>query len=187
VRADARAADAALAIARAERKPHLDLAADFGFWGSDTSHLVPLDLKLANPDATFGDRIRRDFGYSVSLFFSWPIFDFGTIRARIAQADLTLRQAQQKVEVARRDAHLKWEQARSTIEILQREIDLLSRAAPAARDASLEAESRYRGGAATSLEVLDAYASAIDSAVRLSDAMSRYRIARALLSRWGTP
>ena len=89
--------------------------------------------------------------------------------------------------MARRDARLKWEQARSTIEILQREIDLLSRAAPAARDASLEAESRYRGGAATSLEVLDAYASAIDSAVRLSDAMSRYRIARALLSRWGTP
>ena len=186
-RAEARAADAALAIARAERKPHLDLAADFGFWGSDTSRLVPLGLKLANPDATFSDRIRRDVGYSISLFFSWPIFDFGTIRARIAQADLTLRQAQQKVEVARRDAHLKWEQARSTIDILQREIDLLSRAAPAARDASLEAESRYRGGAATSLEVLDAYASAIDSAVRLSDAMSRYRIARALLSRWGTP
>jgi outer membrane protein TolC len=185
--ADARAADAALAIARAERKPHLDLSADFGFWGSDTSRLIPLDLKLANPDARFGDRIRRDFGYSISLFFSWPIFDFGTIRARIAQADLTLRQAQQKVEVARRDARLKWEQARSTLEILQREIDLLSRAAPAARDASLEAESRYRGGAATSLEVLDAYASAIDSAVRLSDAVSRYRIARVLLSRWGTP
>lgn len=185
--ADARAAGAALSIARAERKPHLDLSADFGFWGSDTSRLVPLDLKLANPDATFSDRIRRDFGYSISLFFSWPIFDFGTIRARITQADLTLRQAQQKVEVARRDARLKWEQARSALEILQREIDLLSRAAPAARDASLEAESRYRGGAATSLEVLDAYASAIDSAVRLSDAVSRYRIARALLSRWGTP
>jgi outer membrane protein TolC len=186
-RADARAADAALWIARAERKPHLDLSADVGFWGSDTSRLVPLDLKLKNPDATFTDRIRRDVGYSISLFFSWPIFDFGTIRARIAEADLTLRQAQQKVEVARRDARLKWEQARSTLEILQQEIDLLSRAAPAARDASLEAESRYRGGAATSLEVLDAYASAIDSAVRLADAMSRYRIARALLSRWGTP
>jgi outer membrane protein TolC len=186
-RADARAADAALAIARAERRPHLDLSADVGFWGSDTSRLVPLDLKLSNPDATFADRIRRDAGYSITLFLSWPIFDFGTIRARIAQADLTLRQARQKIEVARRDARLKWEQARSTIESLQREIDLLSRAAPSAHDAFLEAESRYRGGAATSLEVLDAYASAIDTVVRLSDAVSRYRIARALLSRWGTP
>jgi len=186
-RADARAADAALAIARAERRPHLDLSADVGFWGSDTSRLVPLDLKLTHPDATFADRVRRDAGYSVTLFLTWPIFDFGTIRARIAQADLTLRQAQQKIEVARRDARLKWEQARSTLETLQREIDLLSKAAPAARDASLEAESRYRGGAATSLEVLDAYASAVDALVRLSDATSRYRIARALLSRWGTP
>jgi len=186
-RADARAADAALAIARAERRPHLDLSADVGFWGSDTSRLVPLDLKLTHPDATFADRVRRDAGYSVTLFLTWPIFDFGTIRARIAQADLTLRQARQKIEVARRDARLKWEQARSTLETLQREIDLLSKAAPAARDASLEAESRYRGGAATSLEVLDAYASAVDASVRLSDATSRYRIARALLSRWGTP
>ena len=39
--ADARAADAALSAARAERKPHLDLSADVGFWGSDTSRLVP--------------------------------------------------------------------------------------------------------------------------------------------------
>ena len=185
--ADARAADAAVAIARAESRPHLDLSADVGFWGSDTSRLVPLDLKLTHPDATFADRVRRDAGYSVTLFLTWPIFDFGTIRARIAQADLTLRQARQKIEVARRDARLKWEQARSTLETLQREIDLLSKAAPAARDASLEAESRYRGGAATSLEVLDAYASAVDASVRLSDATSRYRIARALLSRWGTP
>jgi outer membrane protein TolC len=186
-RADARAADAALAIARAQRRPHLDLSADVGFWGSDTSRLVPLDLKLANPDANFGDRIRRDAGYSVSLFFTWPVFDFGAIRARIAQADIALRQARQKVEVARRDARLKWEQARSTARALLREIDLLAKAAPAARDASLEAESRYRGGAATSLEVLDAYASAIDAVVRLTDATSRYRIARALLDRWGSP
>jgi multidrug efflux system outer membrane protein len=186
-RADARVADAALAIARAERRPHLDLSADVGFWGSDTSRLVPLDLKLAHPDATLSDRIRRDAGYSVSLFLTWPIFDFGTIRARIAQADLALRQARQKIEVARRDARLKWEQARSTVETLQREIDLLSKAAPAAHDASLEAESRYRGGATTALEVLDAYASAVDALVRLSDATSRYRIARALISRWGTP
>src|SRR5262249_23789555 len=39
--ADARAAESALAIARSERKPHLDLSADVGFWGSDTSRLVP--------------------------------------------------------------------------------------------------------------------------------------------------
>ena len=184
---EASAADAVLSSARAERRPHLDLSADFGFWGSDTSRLVPLDLKQRDPDATFLDRIHRDAGYSFTLTLSWPVFDFGAIRARVAQADLALRQARQKVEVARRDARLKWAQARSAIETLGREVELLSRAAPAARDAFLEAESRYRGGAATSLEVLEAYSSAVDASVRLSDAAARYRIARALADRWGSP
>jgi outer membrane protein TolC len=185
--AEARAADAQLAIARAERKPHLNLSADVGFWGSDTSRLVPLDLKATDPNATFADRVRRDLGYSLSLTFSWPLLDLGAIRARVAQADLALQQAKQKVEVARRDARRNWEQARTALQTLAREIELLEGAAPAARDAHLEAESRYRGGAATALEVLDAYAASIDAAVRLSDALSRYRIARALTRRWGAP
>jgi outer membrane protein len=184
---EASAADAALSSARAERRPHLDLSADVGFWGSDTSRLVPLDLKQRDPDATFLDRIRRDAGYSFTLTLSWPVFDFGAMRARVAQADLALRQARQKVVVARRDALLKWAQARSAIETLGREVELLARAGPAARDAFLETESRYRGGAATSLEVLEAYSSSVDAAVRLSDAAARYRIARALADRWGSP
>jgi outer membrane protein TolC len=185
--ADARAADAALSAARAEHKPHLDLSADVGFWGSDTSRLVPADLKAMDSRATFADRIRRDAGYSVSLTFSWPVFDFGAIRARVAQADLELKQAKQKIVVARRDVRVGFEQARAVLKTLAREIELLRAAAPVARDSYLDAESRYRGGAGTALEVLDAYASSIDAAVRLSDALSRYRIARALAARWGRP
>src|SRR5262249_33420386 len=144
--ADAAAADAALTSARAEAKPHLSLSADFGFWGSDTSRWVPLDLKMKDPEATFLDRIRRDAGYSCTISFAWPVFDFGAIRARVAQADLALEQARQKITVARRESQLKWSQARSAMETLGKEVELLSRAGPAARDAFLEAESRYRGG-----------------------------------------
>ena len=185
--AEVRSADAALMVARAERKPHLDLSADVGFWGSDTSHLVPADLKAMHPDATFWDRVRRDAGYSFTLSLSWPIFDFGAIRARVAQANHTLAQAKAKVELARRDSHRQWEQARSALRALSQEIALLARAEPVARDAYLEAESRYRGGAASSLEVIDAYAASIEATVRLSEAVSRYRISRALAERWGTP
>lgn len=185
--ADARAADAALASARAERRPHLDLSADIGFWGSDTSRLVPADLKAMDPGATFADRIRRDAGYSFSLTFSWPVYDLGAARARVAQADLELRQAKQRVEAARSDVRANGERARAALKTLAREIELLRNAAPAARDAYLDAESRYRGGAGTALEVLDAYSASVDAAVRLSDAVSRYRIARALAIRWGRP
>jgi outer membrane protein TolC len=185
--AEVRSADAALAVARAERKPHLDLTADVGFWGSDTSRLVPAELKAMDPDSTLADRIRRDAGYSFTLSLSWPIFDFGAIRARVAQADQALAQAKQKAQAARRDSRRQWEQARSALVSLSREIELLARAEPVARDAYLEAESRYRGGAATSLEVIDAYAASIDATVRLSETISRYRISRALAERWGTP
>ncbi|HEV8117828.1 MAG TPA: TolC family protein [Thermoanaerobaculia bacterium] len=184
--ADTEAADAALTSARAEGRPHLSLSADFGFWGSDTSRWVPLDLKIKDPEATFLDRIRRDAGYSFTISFTWPVFDFGAIRARVAQADLALEQSRRKIETARRDSRLKWSQARSAMETLGKEVEILNRAAPAARDVFLDAESRYRGGSATSLEVLDAYSGAVDATVRLSDAAARYRIARALADRWGS-
>ena len=92
-----------------EWRPHLALSADVGFWGSDTSRWIPADLKAMDPNANFADRVRRDAGYSFSLTFSWPIFDLGAIRARVAQADLELQQAKQKIVAARSDARVNGE------------------------------------------------------------------------------
>lgn len=185
--AEARSADARLAIARAERRPQLFLQGDVGFWGSDTSRWIPAGLKAADPSATFWDRIRRDAGYSFSLNFSWPLWDLGAIRARQAQAETSLRQARQRIEVARREVRLQWEQADATLRNLSRQIELLTAAVPNAHDSYLEAESRYRGGAASALEVLDAYSSWVEAQVRLADAISRFQIAQAVALRWGTP
>jgi outer membrane protein TolC len=181
------AAEGELRIAEAERKPTLSAGADIGLWGSDTTHLVPPDLKAANPDASFADRIKRDAGYSLSLELSWPLWDHGAGRARVAQAALALRQAQGEQVVERRRARLTWEQAHTASAGAYRQIDILSRAIPVARDAFLDAESRYRGGAASALEVLEAHAASVEAAVGLAEAMLRYRIAQALELRWGTP
>ena len=48
-------------------------------------------------------------------------------------------------------------------------------------------ESRYRGGTASALEVLDAFSTATDVAVRLSDVTARYRVAQAVVLRWSEP
>ena len=185
--ANRRSAESDLHIARAERKPVVFANADGGLWGSDTSHLVPPDLKAATPDAGFGDRLRRDAGYSLSVTFTWSLWDLGGRRARLAQAELALSQATGQEELRRRQARLQWEQARAAVAGTYREIQILTRALPDARDSYLEAESRYRGGAASSLEVLEAHTASVDAAVRLSDAMLRYRMAEALALRWGTP
>ncbi|HMF10312.1 MAG TPA: TolC family protein [Thermoanaerobaculia bacterium] len=185
--AETSVAEADLRVAEAERKPHLFVRADTGFWGSDTEHLIPPDLKAKDPDANFGDRLRRDAGYSISLNFSWSLWNKGAMQARIAQARIGLDEARQRREVEWRHARLEWEQARENRINAYRQIETLSGAIPVTRDSYLEAESRYRGGAATSLEVLDAYAASVDTAIRLTSAALRYRLAQALELRWGTP
>ncbi len=175
--ADVRSAEADVTIAHAERQPRLFLNADVGLWTADTTHLK----------SEFWDRLWRDRGYSFSLVLAWPLWDLGSARARMAQAQLSLSQARAQVELDRRDAHLFWAQAQAAMRHLFRQIEILSGAAPDARDSYLEMESRYRGGSASSLEVLDAYAAAVDASSRLIDATARYRIAQAVALRWSTP
>ena len=61
---------------------------------------------------------------------------------------------------------------------------MLADAQPVVRDARLDAESRYWGGAATSREVLDAFSSAVDAAVALDTAELAYHQAEARRRRW---
>jgi outer membrane protein TolC len=181
------AAAAELEIARAERKPQLSLSADFGLLGADTTHLIPPELRASDPEANFSDRLKRDVGYSFSLNLSLPLWDRGALRARVAQAALGHRQAQGEETVQRRRAQLMWQQARAARVSAYRQIEILRGAIPDARDSYLEAESRHRGGAASFLDVLEAHAASVDAAVRLAEAVLRYRVARTLELRWGTP
>jgi outer membrane protein TolC len=158
--ADSRTAAADLAIAQAERRPHIFASADAGFWTADTTHL----------GSSFWDRLWRDGGYSLSLALVWPVWDTGAAR-----------------DAERRDARLAFEQAQAALRRIYAQIEILSRAVPDARDSYLQTESRYRGGAASALEVLDSHSAWVESSVRLADATARYRVAQAASLRWSTP
>ncbi len=179
-----KAATAGLTSVTAERKPHLLAAADAGFLGSDTTHLVPPDVKAKDPDATFLDRLWRDAGFSVGLFLDFPLWDAGAHRARVYQAQRAIEQARAGEAATLRRVRLEWERAHAALGKIYEQIRILSKAAPDARDSYLATESRYRGGAATSLEVLDAHTASVDSQLRLADAVRRFRIAQALELRW---
>lgn len=176
-RAEARGAEAETVIARSERLPRLAFNADVGLWTSDTMHL----------NGDFWERLWFNRGYSLALVFSWSIWDRGALDSRIAAAELGLQQAQRAVEAERHDAYAKWAQALAAERRLYEQIVLLTRVVPEARDSYLEAESRYRGGAGTPLEVLDAYAAATEAAIKLNDVTTRYRIAQAVAARWSAP
>lgn len=179
------AAAAVLAAAEAESRVHVSARADAGFWGSDTTRLVPRDYAASHPGASFEDRLGRDFGYSLTLGFSLPLYDFGAIAARRAQAQLALEKARQQLQVTEIDAHRQLALAVEGRDRAFARYRLLATALPDARDAFLAVESRYRGGTASYLEVLDAFAASVDTAVQASQAELAYRQADALIRRWG--
>ena len=169
-----RGAEADIRSAQAERRPHLFASADVGWWGADTTRWSL-------------ERWRRDAGFSLGMQVSWLLWDFGASEARVSRAKLDARRARLEITARRREAELQRAKAAATAGAMARQIEVLTRAEPSARDAYLDAESRYRGGAATSLEVIDAYAASVDASVKLAQAVSRLRIAEALELRWETP
>ena len=179
------AARAGLDAALAERRPTLSLRADAGLWGTDTTRLVPPDLRASDPGAGTLDRLDRDLGYSVGLSLSWDLFDSGGRQAREARARLALEQAKQQVVVEQTDARRALTRARDARARAAARLRILREARPQARDAYLDATSRYLGGAASYLDVVDAFDASISVGVDEAQATLDYRIAEAEMIRWG--
>ena len=174
--ADVDAAVSSVTVARAGRRPHLSLTADAG--------ALPLF-----PGSEVGTGLNNGQGWGMELTFSlsWPLWDTGVYRARLEQARLGADRARQVATAVRREARLEWR--RAFAELWSRYRELLVRAGnvPVAQDSYLRAESLYRGGAATALDVLDAFTQWIDASEAAAEAALGYRAAEARLLRWGTP
>ncbi len=179
---DVRAADAsqqsataAVDVARAGRRPHLDLSANVGtepILGS--SFDAPLNTGQGE-------------GAEVILMMSWPLWDRGVYRGELLQAQVAAEQASHEAQATRRAAKLEWYQARADLTHLFEVVRLRQQIVPTAEDAYLQTESQYRGGDATALEVLDAFLEWLQSSLDASRATLDYRNAEARERRWGTP
>jgi outer membrane protein TolC len=167
---------AQLDAASAERLPRIDARAELGgikpMFGSG---LAANDVATAPGEG---------LGGAVGLSLSWPLWDFGAIDARVAQAHAGIEKARAEVQLAARDARLQRSLAQSDALSLARELSLRREAEPLARDAYLSTESLYRGGVGSALEVLDAYGAWVDAAVKTLTARAALRDARARLLRW---
>ena len=161
---------------RAERRPQLSVSAGVG--------VIPT-FGSSNPGT--GPFSGSGFGGAVMFSLNWPLFDAGVFRSRLERANLLTLQARGSETVARRFSRLQWELADAQQARIFRQVELWARNVPLARDAYLQTTSMYNGGAATALEVLDAYAAWVNARESYSDAILRYRQAQANLVRWGTP
>jgi outer membrane protein TolC len=173
--ANTAATQAAIAATRSERKPQLQVSANLGA------------LPVFGRDSGTGPNSGTGLGGAVLFSLSWPFFDGGVFKARLDRARLEAQQAQDSEIVVKRQVRFSSQLAGAQLTRLYQQVETWNRNVPIARDAYLQTQSMYTGGAATALEVLDAYTSWINANQAYGDAVVRYRQAEANYIRWGTP
>ena len=173
--ANTAATQAAISATRSERKPQLQVSANLG------------TLPVFGRDAGTGPNSGSGRGGAVLFSLSWPFFDGGVFRARLDRARLAAQQARNSEIVVKRQVRFSSQLAATQLTRLYQQVETWSRNIPTARDAYLQTQSMYTGGAATALEVLDAYTSWINANQAFTNAVVRYRQAEANYIRWGTP
>jgi outer membrane protein len=173
--ANTAATQAAIAATRSERRPQLQVSANLGA------------LPVFGPDSGTGPNSGTGLGGAVLFSLSLPFFDGGVFRARLDRARLEAQQARDSEIVVKRQVRFSSQLASAQLTRLYQQVETWNRNIPTARDAYLQTQSMYAGGAATALEVLDAYTSWINANQAYTDAVVRYRQAEANYIRWGTP
>jgi outer membrane protein TolC len=163
--------------ARRTTAPTVDLSLDAGLAGTNLTRLVPEDLLVDDPDATFADRLRRDLGASA------------TINVRAPLRGSAARLSTQSKAIALRAAGMRSgaetvTQQRIALEILARWRSAY-RSLVAAREATVGADqnllrvkSLYSGGAILLLDLLDARRLYQDAVERHADAVQESRSAQ---------
>lgn len=177
--ARAAALSSRLALDQVRRRNGLlvDLSADAGLWGSDLTRTVPENLSSVDPQATFGDRLRRDLGASVSLTFRRPLLDPSVGKAVGAQ-EARLRAGEGRLAAGSA------KRRREILDLLGRWRTASERAALArtslirAEENLLRLRSLYAGGGSSLLDLLDGRQQVDDARIRLADARLEARLAR---------
>ena len=169
-----------LADARQGAAPTVELSLDAGLAGADLTSAVPADLKAANPDASFSDRLRRDLGASAAVRLRWPLRSptvLPAVRARQATLGAVRVRAGAEAATQRRQAlvllagwhSFAWRLRAAEITSDRAERNLL------------KVKSLYAAGATSLLDLLDARRVFADARVRLAGAREDVRSARFLV------
>jgi outer membrane protein TolC len=124
-----------------------------------------------NPDGL------RNYGSSAQVQLEIPLWNWGSARSKIRQAQLGVKQAETDLSYTRRGLL-------ASLNAFYREADTASlQIASLRQSVSLAAESlrltllRYQAGEATALEVVDAQSTAAEARDGLDEGLARYRIA----------
>jgi outer membrane protein TolC len=146
-------------------------------WGLEANCVTTHCVYTAIPEAGATPTL----GYFITATLNVPLWDWGTLRSRLRQADFRQEQAQVALSQTQRRILAQLYAAYNEALVAREEVDKLRQTADLAGESLRLVTLRYQGGSATTLEVVDAQTTLIVTRNAYDDAQVRYRNALASL------
>jgi outer membrane protein TolC len=150
------------------------LALDY-FYGIDANHFA-----VNQTDPASGVQI-RNLGYAATATLQLPIWNWGSNRSKVKQADLRREQARVELSFTQRQLLAKLRTLYDEAQTTRSELDSLGQSAELAAESLRLTTLRYQAGESTVLEVVDAQNTLTTSRNAFNDGQARFRVAMANL------
>ena len=146
-------------------------------WGLEANAILAHSVYVATPELGPVPTL----GYYLDANLTFPVWDWGSRKSKVRQAELKRDQAKVELTAAQRDLLKSLEAAFREAQTARDQRDLLRQAADFASESLRLNNLRYQAGEATVLELVDAQNSLIQARNSLNDGEVRYRVAIANL------
>ncbi|MFZ0426481.1 MAG: TolC family protein [Acidobacteriota bacterium] len=131
----------------------------------------------ANQFAVHDFEGRNRLGSSVQATLNIPVFDWGSTRSKVSQADIRRQQAELALALTRKQLLSNLHGLYAEAQSVGNQLDLLRNSADAAAESLRLTRLRYQAGEASVLEVVDAQTTLYQSRNAYDDGLARYRTA----------
>jgi len=135
----------------------------------------------ANQFATEDRLGNRNLGYAAVATLQFPVWNWGSNRSKVKQANLRRDQAKVELSATQRELLAKLHNLYDEAQTARAELESLSRSAELAAESLHLTTMRYQAGEVSVLEVVDAQNTLTSARNALDDGQSRYRLSLANL------
>jgi outer membrane protein TolC len=146
-------------------------------WGLEANCVATNCVYTAIPEAGKTPTL----GYFITASLTLPVWDWGSLRSKLRQADLKQQQAQVELSQTQRRTLSELYAAYNESLVARNAVDKLRQTADLAAESLRLVNLRYQAGSSPALEVVDAQTTLITTRNAYDDAQVRYRVALATL------
>jgi outer membrane protein TolC len=170
-------------VARYQYLPSLALDVYYGIdanqFAINTGHPTNESGRSTLPDYQVSSR--RNLGYVAQATLNIPVWNWGSIRSKVKQAELKQQQAELDLTVTQRELQGNIAAYYREAQTAQNQIDSLHQSSDLSAESLRLTLLRYQAGEANALEVVDAQTTLTQARNAYDDGLTRYRVALANL------